>query len=573
MKTTFAFKFQITKIHLFLTAYLLSITNLAQAQISTPSTPPLPPQPEPTELEPLPSLEEILPELEETPSQDAPSVIEGVPNRVFVKKFEVVGSTVFTPEELAEVLEPYTMRPISFTELLAAQQEIDRLYVENGYITSGTFIPPQELQDGVVIIEVLEGSVEAIKIDGLDRLNPSYVRSRLQVATKAPLNRNKLLNTLQLLQLDPLIENLAAELTAGTKPGSSILELDLREADPFDLILSLDNYRAPSVGTDRRQVQLTHRNLLGFGDRFEIAYLNTDGSDSLNNLNYNIPLNPYNGTLDFRFSYTDSEIIESPFDRFNIESENTQYELTYRQPLLQKPTEDFALGISFTRSDSALTLDGDPAQISRGADADGKTNISALRFFQEYTNRDAKQVFALRSQFSLGVNLFDATINSGDEPDSEFFTWRLQAQYLRLLSPDITLLLRSDLQIADDALVPVEQLSVGGALSVRGYRQDILLGDNGLFNSAEIRATILRIPKWGTSLQLTPFVDFGTVWNTDNVTLDENTLVSVGVGLRLQVRDDFIARLDWGIPLVDLEDTGDTLQEEGIYFLLEFKPF
>ena len=574
MKTTLAFKVKITNIFWLVTLYLLSITNPAKAQNAPPpSTPPLPPQAEPIEPETLPPLEEISPELEETIPEDAPNVIEGVPNTVFVKKFEIVGSTVFTPEELAAVLEPYSMRRISFTELLAAQQAIDRLYFENGYITSGTFIPPQKLQDGIVVIEVVEGTVEEIKIEGLKRLNSGYVRSRLKIATNAPLERNKLLNALQLLQLDPLIENLAAELTAGTKPGSSILEINLQEAEPFDLTLSFDNYRAPSVGTDRRQVKLTHRNLLGFGDRINVAYLNTDGSDSLNDLSYTIPLNPYNGTLNFRFSYTDSKIIESPFDRFNIESENTKYELTYRQPLLQKPTEDLAMGISFFRSDSALTLDGQPAQLSRGSEPNGETHISALRFFQEYTTRDAKQVFALRSQFSLGVDVFNATINNDDRPDSKFFAWRGQAQYIRLLTNDITLLLRADLQVSDRPLVPVEQFSLGGALSVRGYRQDALLGDNGLFNSAEIRATILRIPKWETSWQLTPFVDFGKVWNTDNVTFDKNTLVSVGVGLRLQVRDYFAARLDWGIPLVDLENNGDSLQEEGVYFSLELKPF
>ena len=572
MKTDFHVK--VTQIFCPLTVYLLSITNPTQAQnVPLPSTPPLPPQPQPVEPETLPSLEEILPELEEIIPKDAPNVIEGIPNKVFVKKFEIVGSTVFTPEELAVVLEPYSMRRISFTELLAAQQAIDRLYLENGYITSGTFIPSQKLQDGIVVIEVIEGTVEEIKIEGLDRLNPGYIRSRLEVATKAPLNRHKLLTALQLLQLDPLIENLAAELTAGTKSGSSILEISLQEADPFDVTLSFDNYRAPSVGTDRRQVQLTHRNLFGFGDRINVSYLNTDGSNSLNNLSYTISTNAYNGTLSFRFSYSDSEIIESPFDRFDIESENSNYEFTYRQPLLQEPTEDLALGISFFRSDSALTFQGEPSNISRGAEPDGETHISALRFFQEYTTRDAKQVFALRSEFSLGIDVFDATINSEDVPDSKFFAWRGQAQYIRLLSPDITLLLRFDLQLANDALVPIEQFSLGGAFSVRGYRQDILLGDNGLFNSAEIRATILRIPQWEASLQLTPFVDFGTVWNTDDISFEQNTLVSVGVGLRLQVSARFAARLDWGIPLVDLETNGDTLQEDGVYFSLELQPF
>jgi len=561
----FRLKFSLKNIFWFSTLYLLSIANLAQAQDTPQFNTPLPSPLEPVEPEPLPSLEEILPKIQEPTPDVSPNTIEGVPNTVFIKKFEIIGSTVFTPEELASVLAPYSMRRISFTELLEAQQAINRLYVEDGYITSGTFLPPQPLQDGTVTIEVVEGTVEAINITGLTKLNSGYVRDRLEIATNAPLNRDKLLNALQMLQLDPLIEKLAAELTAGTRPASSILEIDLREANPFDLTLSFDNYRAPSVGTERRQVKLAHRNLIGFGDRLNLAYFNTDGSNALSNLSYRIPVNPQNGTLNFRFSYTDNNITEEPFDELDIASENFNYELTYRQPLLQKPTEDLALGLTFSNYDSKTTLDGQSFQLSRGTESNGETHISAIRFFQEYTIRDVQQVFALYSQFSLGVNLLDATINDNNIPDSKFFAWRGQAQYLNLLTDDLTLLLRSDFQLADRPLVAVEQFSLGGALSVRGYRQDLLLGDNGLFSSAELRATILRIPQWQTSVQLTPFVDFGKVWNLDNIVLDKNTLVSTGIGLRLQVSDYFAARLDWGIPLVDLGAEGDSLQEDGVY--------
>lgn len=566
-------KFKVTSILLISTTYSLLITNLVQAQNTPPTIPPLPPRLPPAEPEILPPLEEILPELEQKTTPDRPDTIKDFFNTFFVKKFEIVGSTAFSPEELAEVLKPFTLRRLSFTEILAAQQAIARLYVENGYITSGTWLPPQKLEDGVVTIEVLEGTVEEIKIKGLDRLNSGYVRSRLKIATNAPLNKDKLLNALQLLQIDPLIENLAAELTAGTRPGRSILELNLQEADPFDLTLSFDNFRAPSVGTDRRSIQLTQRNLSGLGDRFSVGYLNTDGSNSLNDLNYTLPFNPYNGTLNFRFSYTDSDIITPPFDRFNIESENTNYEFTYRQPLVQKPTEDVAIGLTFSRNNSAITLGGEPEQLSRGAEIDGETNVSALRFFQEYTKRDKDQVLALLSQFSLGIDVFGATINDNEQPDSKFLAWRGQAQYLQLLSPNFTLLLRSDLQVANQALVPTEQFSLGGGLNIRGYRQDALLGDNGWFNSAEIRATVLRIPQWKTSLQLTPFIDFGKVWNSDDFALETNTLVSTGIGLRLQISDYFTSRLDWGIPLVDLDTERDSLQENGVYFSLEAKPF
>jgi hemolysin activation/secretion protein len=557
------------------------VTLIAIAQETLPlnpedAPPPVLPLPEePTPINPLPPLEEVLPPPKTTPPglQLTP---EQIPGTIVLKRFNVEGSTVFTQEELAKILEPYTLRPISFAELLEVQRAITQLYVENGYITSGAFIPPQVIEDRVLRVRVIEGSVESIDITGLERLNPDYVRSRLKIATDAPLNREKLLNALQILQLDPLIANLSAELDPGITPGNSILSVRINEADVFNLQVAFDNNRSPSVGTNRLGVSLSQGNLLGFGDRFSLGYATTTGSDALDDLTYTIPLNPQNGTFSFTYLYSDSEIIEEPFDVLNIESNRNFYQATYRQPLYQTPNEDFALGFSFTRDESEIEFEPESGEIipfpARGAEPDGQIKISALRFFQEYTSRNQSQVLALRSQFSLGIDAFDPTINNDNEPDSKFFAWRGQAQYLQLLSPETTLLLRWDTQLSNNPLLAIEQFSVGGASSVRGYRQDALLADNGIFASAEIRTPILRISE-STVFQLTPFIDVGHVWNTNDENEFEDTLLSLGVGLRLLVSDFLTARIDWGIPLLDNEDTDETLQENGIYFSIETNLF
>ena len=538
--------------------------------------PPILPIPEePAPVQPLPPLEEVLPDSETIPpgSQLTP---EQIPGTIVLKRFDVEGSTVFTKEELAEILEPYTLRPITFAELLEVQEAITQLYVDNGYITSGAFIPPQTVEDRVLRVRVIEGSV-SIDIKGLERLNSDYVRSRLEIATNAPLNREKLLNALQLLQLDPLIATLSAELEPGVSPGNSILSVEVKEADVFNLGVAFDNNRSPAVGTDRIGVSLSQGNFFGFGDRISVGYAHTDGSDSLNDLTYTVPLNPQNGTFSFTYLYSDSEIIEEPFDALNIESTRNTYQATYRQPLYQTPNEDFALGFSFTRDESEVKYkppgvrEFEPFPLS--PEPDGQTKISALRFFQEYTSRNQSQVFALRSQFSLGIDAFDPTIRDNNEPDSEFFVWRGQAQYLRLLSPETTLLLRLDTQLANDPLVPIEQFSLGGAFTVRGYRQDVLLADSGIFASAEIRTPILRLGE-SSVLQFTPFIDVGHVWNIDKENeLEKDTLLSLGVGLRLLVSDFLTARIDWGIPLLDLDDTDKTLQENGVHFSIETNLF
>ena len=74
-------------------------------------------------------------------------------------------------------------------------------------------------------------------------------------------------------------------------------------------------------------------------------------------------------------------------------------------------------------------------------------------------------------------------------------------------------------------------------------------------------------------VQLTPFVDFGTVWNSGRTNPDTNTLVSLGLGLRFQLGDRLTARLDWGIPLVDIPTRERTWQENGLYFSVFYDPF
>ena len=541
--------------------------QLLPKEPSPPSTQP-PPAPTP---EPFPSPDQLLP-LPETPAPP-PTSTESPPETITAERIEVIGSTVFSAADFAKITAPFTKRPLAIAELFQLRAAITQLYVDRGYITSGAYIPPQTLQDGIITIRIVEGKLEAITVTGTRHLNPNYVRSRLALAAEQPLNRNRLLEALQLLQLDPLIQSLAAELAAGTRPGESVLSVHITEAKNVTGQLVFDNARAPSVGTDRRQLQLSAGNVTGLGDRLSAIYTNTNGSNALD-LSYTLPVNPRNGTLSINYGTVSSHVIEPPFDGLGIESESRYYEVTFRQPLIQTPTHELALGITATRRESEATLlDGLIPFPALGADRNGKTRLTALRFFQEATWRGSAEVIALRSQFTVGLNALSATINP-DPPDSRFLAWRGQAQWVRLLAPDTLLLVRGDVQLADRPILPLEQFGLGGQDSVRGYRQDALLTDSGLFASAEIRIPVLRLPQLNSLLQLTPFIDMGTAWNLGNaLDTDPRTLLSLGFGLRLQCSDRLTARLDWGIPLIDISGANNTWQEKGLYFSIVVNPF
>lgn len=537
--------------------------------------PSLPPTTPPSLPQQLPPPQQLLPPNLAPTSPEVPN--GGDQNKITVQKFEFSGNTAFSNEELSKITEPFTNRSLTFAELLNARSAITQLYVENGYVTSGAFIPPQSMTEGTIKIEIVEGGLEDIQVNGLRRLNSNYIRSRLGLATKKPLNVPKLLEGLRLLQLNPLIENISAELSTGSGPGTSLLIVEVKEADSWSYQLFANNGRSPSVGSFRRGASLTQANLLGWGDGLTFSWTNTDGSNELDGT-YTLPINPRNGTLSISYSDTSSKVIESPFNFLDIQSSSSNLDITLRQPIFQTPTKEFVLGLTGSRRVSqTLFLEdligeavGFPAP---GADDEGRTRLFALRFFQEWTKRGAKEVFAVRSQFNIGLDAFGAT-SSDDNPDSRFLSWRGQAQWVRLLAPETLLLIRGDVQLADQDLLPTEQFGLGGQGSVRGYRQDVRLTDNGAFASAELRLPILRIPEWDGVLQVTPFVDLGTTWNSgDSADPDPRSLAAIGLGLQWQQGDRFTARLDWGIPLISVDSTERTWQENGLYFSIIINPF
>ncbi|GGA12754.1 POTRA domain-containing protein [Okeania sp. KiyG1] len=123
---------------------LISLSYFSTSEPATAQTTPRPVNPNPQPIpegEPLPPPNDLLqPPPVPSPSPQSPPL--QIPGKITVTQFVVVGSTVFSSTELAEILEPFTGRPISFAELLEAQTAVTQLYFDRGYVTSGAFIPP-----------------------------------------------------------------------------------------------------------------------------------------------------------------------------------------------------------------------------------------------------------------------------------------------------------------------------------------------------------------------------------------------------------------------------------------------
>ncbi|WP_449420393.1 ShlB/FhaC/HecB family hemolysin secretion/activation protein [Phormidium nigroviride] len=513
---------------------------------------------------------------------------------ISITNFRFIGNTVFSQETLEREITNKFLEldsnnrrsretKITFSQLQQIISEITNFYNNKGYINSFAYIPTteeepsQRLQNrgaaGEVIIKIVEGGLESIRVrrtTGRKRLNLNYICSRLAIAAQ-PLQVSRLLDALRLLELDPLIGNISAELIPGSQLHRSILEVKFEEEKTFSAGILLDNRRSPSVGSFRRQVQLEEANLLGYGDGLSLAYTNTDGSNAFD-LNYTFPLNPNNGTINLAAGVTGNNVVEPPFQDFDIKAAARYLDITFRQPLLRTPRQEFAIGLTAAWREGRTSILGEDFPLSPGADEKGRSRISALRFFQDYTVRSNEQLLAFRSQFSLGLGAFNATINE-EAPDSRFLAWRGQAQWIRRLRRDTFIFVNSDIQLANKALLPLEQFGLGGFNSVRGYRQDLLLGDNGISASAELRFPIIGQSDRGLGvLQITPFIDAGRVWNSSGrENIDTQTLVSVGTGLRWELSDRLAASFYWGIPLVDVKSKERTWQEKGLHFSVLYR--
>jgi hemolysin activation/secretion protein len=170
------------------TNILVSLALKAEAQSTPPSQPNLPPstrerieQTIPTPSESIPSFPGKLPPWQPPPQLQTPSLEQPTRNtvpadlRFFLKKVEVRGNTVLQ-NEIAQLVKRYENKQITFDDLIELRSQITQLYIDKGYINSAAFLPNnQNLSDGNVEIQVVEGELEGIEIGGLDRLREDYV--------------------------------------------------------------------------------------------------------------------------------------------------------------------------------------------------------------------------------------------------------------------------------------------------------------------------------------------------------------------------------------------------------------
>lgn len=490
-----------------------------------------------------------------------------------LNEVQIDGNKNISHEQLQAVIQPLIGTAISRIDLEKIRQQLMQHYKNAGFLYTSVMLPNQHISQGRVRYQVNEGRLVKINIKGTERLREEYVRDRVQMDEDQPLQQAALLERFQLLLSDPLIERVNGALKPGVNPGDSILDLDITRAKPYELYMGMDNYTPASVGAYTGHIGGVVRNLTGWGDFLQIDLNGSEGMQSISSF-FSLPFTSYGTRFNIGYQGSQSEIVEGELDLYDIENQFMEFNVGLSQPIFRSLNRTFTLELQYAfRQTKTSIFEDDPFDVGVGVETNGKAKVSVIRFIQSHIERDAQQVLSLRSSLNTGFDAFNATINSSPTADGRFFSWQGQLRYLRKLDEWGTeLFFRSDIQLSSASLLPLERFALGGVNTVRGYRQNELVRDEGYALSIEF-----RIPLWqkstknGHDLRLVPFFDYGQAWNHHE---ESKTLYSAGVGFKWNWKR-LSAEFYWAQALnnSDVVYQEYDAQDSGIHFQLQTRLF
>lgn len=446
--------------------------------------------------------------------------------------------------DLEKMCAAYIRQTLSRVELDALRERLTRHVIEQGFLNSGVVLAGEPAESGTVTWQVIEGRIQTVRAHGLERLRPAYLSDRLVRSGDEVVNIDTLRERFQLLLDDPLFDHLNARLLPGDTPGLALLDVEAVRARPYRLTLALDNMRPPSIGEGAAGWSGWVRNLTGFGDNLEGgAQVSTrDGSGLRGNLNWHMPLDTSGTQMSVLLDHGKSAVIEEALAPLNISSQIDTRQIEISQTLVERLDQKISIGLQRARRQNSTYLLGQPFSFTPG-EPDGVTRIWSWRFWQEASFRTAQQVLALRSTFSEAHSNLAAPVatpTGSISPGPTYGLWLGQAQFGQLIGEHgMQVIVRLTAQQTSRRLPPLDQLSLGGANSVRGYLENEVLHDRGEFVNLELNWPLLRHPERKLTLDLIPFYDYG---HGRNQGMPADFLSSAGLA----------GRLHWGAFSMDL---------------------
>ena len=519
-----------------------------------------------------------------TPQEEANPVTAA---RIHVTGIALLDNTILKQAEIDRVAAPYLKQFVSAENLQTLRAQLTRLYISKGYLNSGVVLPEQRVRDGVVQFRAVEGNLTLVEVSKNRSKLTGFAEREVRREVSGPLSLGAIETSIRKLELDPLVRRVSGQLLPGAKPGESRLRLDIEENHPFQVSVLFDNFESPTVGANRGTIRLQHMDLTGRRDTLAASIAATEGlRDAF--VSYQVPFAHERLALSAYYGMGSSEVIESPFDELDIEGDNEVggVDLNYR--LVNRLNRQISLSTGLQYSSSETELLDESFSFSRGARFGRSTSTSAMLGAQ-WVERWGNQLLALRSSVRFGLDALNSSIIPSDFPDrdpfsnvripeSKFTLFLTQLQWAkRLTYADSEIVVNAAWQQSLDPLLSVDKFAIGGNATVRGFRENSLLRDNGFYANLEWRLQILRAGPWSRlNLIATPFFDYAQASDRGSPlpTSASSTLSSVGLTLTARPTKRWFMQLTYGERLRSesiVAGRNRGLQDDGIHFALSYQ--
>lgn len=488
-----------------------------------------------------------------------------------VSKIQIQGNTLLPERELAGLVANLTGGKVTLEELQKGAAAVQQAYREAGYGGVIAFVPEQELKDGEVVIRVIEGKIATVQISDNERYDEANIRRSLPNLKegKTPLVR-AIDRDIQLTNENPAKE-VRVTLAAGAKPGDINAKVKVIEEKPLRLLLGFDSSGTPSTSRFRTNIGIQHANMWNRDHigTFQFQTSPTDPSEvNVVSAGYRVPFYNLAGALEGFVAHTSVHAsgIATPAGPLGFAGSGdvAGFRAHRYLPRLGEYDHRVTLGWDWRHYNNTCSI-GIFGSAGCGPAA---ADVTLMPLSIGYTGQvqGPRLSWGFNTMMSGNVGGSSEQQFSAARPwaDKHYTVWRFFGFSNLSLPAGFGLAARAAAQYSPDALVPGEQLGIGGAgsalggvISVRGYREREVVGDYGTFFNLEAlgpdAATFVDLR--GFHLRPLVFFDYGWVGNNNNARCMINdsscSLAGVGGGLRLGYGKRFAARLDLGHALMD----------------------
>ena len=432
--------------------------------------------------------------------------------RFLVKGFQFSGNKALSQGQLRQVVERFVALELTLTEVKKAADAVTAYYRNKGYPLAIAIVPTQRVDDGLVIVEVIEGRVGNLTFDGANRYSTALLQSYTRPLTDQPVITMEALER-SLLALNDLPGlSAAATLSAGQNRGESDVVIKVKES-PFKVSFQVNNNGRTEAGAARADLTLELPNPLGFGDQLVFRKMQAErGLLDYTQWKYSIPV----GVKGARVAVSQSVAkytIAGEFSALEIGGEVVTQEVSATYPFARSRSRNIVGSIGVRETQTRQGALATP--VSNNALSLLSVGGSANWVHQDSSSTTASAVFT--------SNLRN---NTNNEPTAVLGKLDLDVTHLTGVAAKWDFYFRGNGVVSGSSLPDSEKFSIGGPDSVRGFRSSEMRGDRGYLLTGEFRRQFVMGRSAGS---VSVFHDMGAVTSLGFASQD--ILTSAGVGM------------------------------------------